>query len=365
MLIKILLVILYKREKMVNYNFKPGLELNREFFKQIIKPLLEKNYPHLSYSASLIGYGSDVLGFDNKTSMDHNWGPRCQIFLDKDNIGLKNELLEFFSKSLPFEFLGFPTNYTDPQIHFIQSMEKTSKYPLFHLIEIDTFENYIINYLSINDLSDINNNNWVNFTDQQLLEIVSGEVFYDGLNKVNIFRNKINFYPNDIMKLKLASLWSCISNEEAFVGRAIELDDFVGLKLITSRIVNYLLKICFYLDKKYIPYSKWFGTTLKTITFYDQIQNLATTVLTENESVMIEKKLCKMYEKILNLHNMVGALPTLHCEIRNYHDRPYKVIMSDQIVDILIADINDNGLKSLNLAKIALDIKLDSVDFTE
>jgi len=350
---------------MENYNFKPGLELNREFFKQIIKPLLEKYYPHLSYSASLIGYGSDVLGFDNKTSMDHNWGPRCQIFLDKENIGFKNELLEFFSKSLPFEFLGFPTNYTDPKIHFIQSMEKTSKYPLFHLIEIDTFENYIINYLSLHDLSDINNNNWVNFTDQQLLEIVSGEVFYDGLNKVKIFRNKINFYPNDIMKLKLASLWSCISNEEAFVGRAIELDDFVGLKLITSRIVNYLLKICFYLDQKYIPYSKWFGTTLKNITFYDEIQDLATTVLTENEPVMVEKKLCKMYEKIINLHNMVGALPTLNCEIQNYHDRPYKVIMSDQIVDILIADINDNDFKSLNLAKIALDIKLDSVDFTE
>lgn len=350
---------------MNNYNFIPGLQLNREFFKQIIKPLLEKHYPKLEYSAALIGYGSDVLGLDNETSMDHNWGPRCQIFLKEDDIGLKDDLLDFFSNSLPFEFLGFSTNFTDPKIHFIQSMERSSEYPIYHIIEIDTFENYVNNYLSIRDISKLNSCKWVNFTDQQLLEMSAGEVFYDGLKKLNTFREEIQFYPEDIMKLKLASLWSCIANEEAFIGRTIELSDFIGLKMISARITNCLLKICFYLDKKYIPYSKWFGTTLKTLSFYNEIHGIATMVLMENDPKKIESNLCQLYQKVIELHNRIESLPTLNSEIQDYHDRPYKVIMSDQIVDILIEDISDEALKSLRVENVALDIKLDSVDFTE
>ena len=72
-----------------------------------------------------------------------------------------------------------------------------------------------------------------------------------------------------------------------------------------------------------------------------------------------------MYQKVIELHNRIEALPILDPEIKDYHGRPYKVIMSDQIVDVLIEDISDKELKSLRVENIALDIKLDSVDFTE
>lgn len=350
---------------MSRYNFIPGIELNRRFFSEVIKPLLDKSYPNLTYSASLIGYGSDVLGLDNETSMDHNWGPRCQIFLSESDIKLKDELLTFFSESLPLEFLGFPTNYTDPAIHYIQMMEATTEYPIRHLIEIDTFENYVSSYLGIKEISEINNVKWVGFTDQQLLEIVSGEIFYDGQNRLTTFREHINFYPDEVLKLKLAALWSCISNEEAFIGRSIELDDFIGLKMIASRIVNYLLKICLYLNREYIPYSKWFGTTLTKITSLSGIVNLAKETLIESDPKIIEEKLSVLYLKVLELHNSINILPKLDCRIKDYHGRPYKVIMADQIVDILVEDIKDEELKRLNVEKTVLDIKIDSIDFTE
>lgn len=47
------------------------------------------HFKSLPYSAAFMGYGSTVLGVDNKTSMDHNWGPRCIIFLSNDNIKYK------------------------------------------------------------------------------------------------------------------------------------------------------------------------------------------------------------------------------------------------------------------------------------
>lgn len=350
---------------MSKYNFIPGLELNRKFFFEIIKPLMDKSYPDLIYSASLIGYGSDVLGLDNETSMDHNWGPRCQLFLNDNDIKLKEELPTFFANSLPLEFLGFPTNYTDPEITTVQMMEHATEYPIRHLIEIDTFENYVSNYLGVQHITDINNLKWVGFTDQQLLEVVSGEVFHDGLNKLTEFREYINFYPHDVLKLKLASLWSCISNEEAFIGRSIELDDLIGLKMISSRIINYLLKICVYLDGKYIPYSKWFGSVIRKQSYLSEIRSLAEQALIENDTKFIEDKLSILYLKVLELHNSLDFLPKLDCSIKDYHGRPYKVVMADQISDLLLDSIQDEVLRTLNVEKILLDIKIDSVDFTE
>ena len=54
--------------------FIKGLALCREFFHEEAEPILKKQYPELRYSAGLIGYGSDVLGYDDPVSRDHMWG---------------------------------------------------------------------------------------------------------------------------------------------------------------------------------------------------------------------------------------------------------------------------------------------------
>ena len=56
--------------------FIKGLELCEGFFFDIAKPILDKHFQSLPYSAGLIGYGSDVLGYDDEVSTDHMWGPR-------------------------------------------------------------------------------------------------------------------------------------------------------------------------------------------------------------------------------------------------------------------------------------------------
>ena len=51
--------------------FISGRILSNQFYQEIIKPLLA-GIPH---DACLIGEGSDVLGYDQPISMDHDWGP--------------------------------------------------------------------------------------------------------------------------------------------------------------------------------------------------------------------------------------------------------------------------------------------------
>ena len=51
----------------------------------VVRPLIAAQFPDLAYSHALIGYGSDVLGYDTSLSTDHEWGPRLYLILDGDD----------------------------------------------------------------------------------------------------------------------------------------------------------------------------------------------------------------------------------------------------------------------------------------
>ena len=63
--------------------FVPGLRLSELFFHEAVRPILDDAFPGLVYSTGLIGYGSDVLGFDTVRSTDHEWGLRMVLFLSE------------------------------------------------------------------------------------------------------------------------------------------------------------------------------------------------------------------------------------------------------------------------------------------
>lgn len=66
-------------------SFLPGLELSQQFYTDVVAPILEKALAGVPYSAALIGWGSEVQGFDTVRSTDHAWGPRMQLFLSSED----------------------------------------------------------------------------------------------------------------------------------------------------------------------------------------------------------------------------------------------------------------------------------------
>ena len=54
------------------------LDLSRQFFHEIVLPLLERNFPEETRQGAfgLFGYGSDAIGLDDQYSRDHHWGLR-------------------------------------------------------------------------------------------------------------------------------------------------------------------------------------------------------------------------------------------------------------------------------------------------
>lgn len=86
-------------------DFIKGLALCEGFFNECAKPIIDKYFPDLHYSAGLIGYGSDVLGYDDEVSRDHMWGPRFYMFLSENDIDKKDEILNRFAENLPYEYM--------------------------------------------------------------------------------------------------------------------------------------------------------------------------------------------------------------------------------------------------------------------
>jgi hypothetical protein len=66
-----------------------GLDLNERYYREAVPPV-RIPISRTSRSAALIGWSSEVLGFDDATSTDHNWGPGFWLFLsDEDNQALE------------------------------------------------------------------------------------------------------------------------------------------------------------------------------------------------------------------------------------------------------------------------------------
>jgi hypothetical protein len=316
----------------------------------------------LRYSASLIGYGSDVLGYDNATSMDHNWGPRMQVFVGKADAGRIEAIKAYLRVHLPGEFVGFPTHFSEKGPDGTQHMQAHAGGEVNHLIEVYELDRYF-NKILHKEADQLTNLDWLCLPEQSLVEVTRGRVFYDGLGRLNAIRAALRYYPVDVKLVKLAAYWDCVNNEEAFVGRAVEFGDLAGLKLLAARMVNLMLKICFVLKETYVPYSKWFSRGCDDLGL-PGIKAQALAVLTENEPAAIESKLAGLYLAVLALQNASAGVPRVAREISDYFNRPYKVIKAGEIVDALREAITDEPLKQIDLTLVGLDNKLDSSDFT-
>jgi len=245
--------------------FIPGMQLSEQLYTQIVKEIITRSFPKLKYSAGLIDYGSDVLGYDNEVSKDHQWGPRLSIFLSTSDIIEYGEKLEnTLSEQLPQDFLGFSTNFSGTKLDFIRHMEVPVDNRIKHIIRIHSLEEFFQQHLGLDIQRKFSIENWLYFPQQRLITIRKGKIFHDDLNASKI-KQMLFYYPDDIWFYLLACEWDKISVEESFVGRCGDVSDEIGSTLIANRIIQHIMNICFLQEKQYIPYSKWFGTAFKEL----------------------------------------------------------------------------------------------------
>ena len=86
-----------------------GIELSRRFYAEIVLPWLEREFPDLRHAAALIGSGSELLGFDDDMSRDHDFCARVQLYVDEDVFQTRGRaIVARFAEIAPAAFLGAP-----------------------------------------------------------------------------------------------------------------------------------------------------------------------------------------------------------------------------------------------------------------
>lgn len=329
--------------------FIPGLHLSELFYTEVVMPILESEFPNLRYSAGLIGSGSEVLGYDTQQSTDHHWGPRMLLFLsEKDYEKNKDKLWTVLSERLPYKFRGYPTNFGKPDEFGVQLLEETNKDPVNHRVEIFTIRSFFKEYLYFDSHREVKTSDWLGFPEHKLLTIIKGKIFHDALNLDKV-RKRFNYYPRDIWLYLLSLQWYRISQEEPFMGRCGDVGDELGSKIIASRLVTHLMKLCFLMEKKYAPYSKWFGTAFAELKSTKKLIPVFNKVLTTQSWKEREEHLSQAYTEVARLHNKLQITKTMNTEVSKFHNRPYLIIHAKSFSDEIRKIIVDKEIKEIPL----------------
>ena len=343
--------------------FIPGLKLCELFYQREVRPLLSKELRH---SAALIGWGSEVLGFDTAMSRDHHWGPRVLLFLDdEDYLEAKNTILQTLSDTLPYEFLGYSTNYSKPDADGVRHAVKIKRGPVNHMVQIFTLKSFFEARLGFDPAKKIDVVDWLTFPQQRLLEIVSGEVYHDGLGKLRKIQRQLKFYPREVWLYMLSAQWMKISQEEAFVGRAGDVGDELGSAVVAARLVREIMKLAFLMEKQYAPYSKWLGTAFSRLKMANKLTPVLHEVLTAKTWRAREKKLAHAYSIVATQHNALRITKPLPTKVTKYYSRPFLVIHGDAFASSIREAIKDPAVKRLTPNIGSIDQFIDNHDVVQ
>ncbi len=347
--------------------FVKGLELSRQFYWQAVRPVLNDSFPGLPHSAALIGAGSEVLGFDTQMSTDHHWGPRVMLFLaENDFLNYAEPMSQTLAKRLPFSFLGYPTNFTPPneQDNGVRLLQTIEKGPVAHRVEVFTIARFFKAYLGLDPTQEINLLDWLTFEEQRLLGVTAGEVYFDGLGpgELEAVRAKFAYYPHDIWLYLLAAQWMKIGQEEPFVGRCGSAGDELGSRLVAARLVQALMRLCFLKERRYAPYSKWFGTAFSRLacagrfmSWFEKVWQ-ATTWQTRQEALGFA---C---ETAAEMHNELGITPPLPTRVSLFHGRPFPVIHGEVFAEAIMQAVQSEDVRALPKFVGSVNQFVESVD---
>ena len=214
-----------------------GASLSRAFYEQVVAPLLD-GVPH---AAGRLGSGSDVLGLDDETSRDHDWGCRLTVLVD-DGV---DEVREQLERELPEEFEDHPVRFP------------TSWKPEGHQVDVHTVDGFALSRLGVIPVDAID---WLLLTGQSVLEVVAGPVFHDDTGMLSALRTQLTWYPHDVEQYVVASQWQRIHEELPFIGRTLDRGDELGSRVIAHRLARDVMHLTLLLERQWSPYSKWLGT---------------------------------------------------------------------------------------------------------
>ena len=356
--------------------FIPGLQLSEAYYREAVRPVLDRRFPGLPHAAALIGYGSDVLGYDTPVSRDHMWGPRLLLFLPTEGLETTRRAVDDALRAeLPVRFYGYSTNFGKPNPHDagVRVAQDIETGPVDHLIDLVSIPGFWQRAARIDPLRELTPAEWLSIPQQVLLEWTAGSVFHDDLGLEEV-RRRFAYYPRDVWLYLLAAQWAHIGEIEAFAGRTWQTGDALGARLVAAQIVERLMRLCFLMEQRYMPYAKWFGTTFAKLACAPRMAPPLESILAAPTYPEREPFLIRAYLLAAELHNALAVTEPVDARTRTYsgwhaffggsgelalddprNTRPHQVIFAGRFVSAIRAAIHDPEVLALvpNLGSVS------------
>jgi Domain of unknown function (DUF4037) len=323
-------------------SFVPARELCGAFYAEAVRPLLAAR-PH---SAALLGWGSDVLGYDTARSTDHGWGPRLLVIVERADVETVSGLLD---DQLPELFRGWPVRYGWDNV------------PASHHVTVTTLSRWSLDQLGVDATVGMSNVDWLLTPQQRLLGVVAGAVYADDSGALSELRTSLSWYPEQVWRWLLACQWRRLAQEEAFVARTAEVGDGLGSAITAARLVRDVMRLAMLLERTYTPYQKWLGTAFSRLSHTDGLPGFLTEVLNASDIRSREDALAGVYAVLGDRHNHTGLTERVAPDVGDYFQRPARVLMADRFTDACLATVSDPALRRLPLFG-AIDQAVDSTD---
>jgi hypothetical protein len=331
--------------------FVPGIELARDYWFDVVAPILDPYLPRAERAAALLAEGSDVLGFDTEQSTDHGWGPKVFVFADGLDRSARRELIDAVDRAIPDTFRGYATRYP-----------RRDGAPVRHQVLLTSVAEEFDRRLGCDPRAPMRAIDWLRMPTQHLRGLTAGAVFEDGPGEVTAARQNLAWYPHAVWLFVLGCQWQRIAQEEAFAGRCAQVGDEVGSALVAARLVRDVMRLGFLIEREYAPYSKWLGTAFARLECGPELLPDMQAAFRAPDYPARERALTSVMQKIAQRFNSLGVVDPLDPTVRPFFNRPFFVLGSGRFADACYAAIDDADVARFPHGVGAIDQWVDNTD---
>jgi hypothetical protein len=271
------------------------------------------------------------------------------VFVDEADVDAVREAVE---RGLPDEFRGRSIRFGWDAV------------PVTHHVEVAALGAWLSLRIGFDARAGISTPQWLCAPQQRLFEVTSGAVFHDDGGELAAVRATLAWYPDDVWLWLLACQWRRLDQEEPFVGRAAEVGDELGSRVVAARLVRDVMRLAFLLERRYAPYSKWLGSAFARLDAAATLQPVLLDVLAARDYDTREEALVAAVEELARRHNALEVTAPVDATARLFHSRPFRVLGSSRFVDACLERVHEPWLRSLPLIG-GVDQISDSSDVLE
>jgi len=310
-----------------------GVALARDYYRDVVRPLLDARWPGLRHAAARLGSGSDVLGLDDELSRDHDWGLRLTLLVADD--ATAGDVARHLDAHLPETYAGWPTRFAttwDPVVR--------------PRAEVATPGAFVTSRLGVDATTGLATLDWLGLTGQSVLEVTAGPVFADTDGALTRVREHLRWYPDQVWRYVVAADWARLSEEAPLMSRAGHRGDDLGSRVIAARLVDVAAHQAFLLARRWPPYPKWLGTLLAELPIAGHLAPALSAVLAAGHWQERQDALAEALAVLHRAQRDAGLPAPDGGPTERFFDRPYLAVRPE-VAAGLLDGVTDPDLRRL------------------